>query len=81
MAGGAVMGESPVVFVSYSRKDAKWRDKFLGPRWSAAASSQHLHAAGPFLHRQHAADDEPMSADPVGFSVVPGYISAGRVPS
>ena len=29
MAGGAVMGESPVVFVSYSRKDAKWRDKFL----------------------------------------------------
>jgi hypothetical protein len=29
MTGGPVAGGSPVVFVSYSRKDAKWRDKFL----------------------------------------------------
>lgn len=27
--GGRLMLGSPVVFVSYSRKDAKWRDKFL----------------------------------------------------
>ena len=27
--GNGAAGESPVVFVSYSRKDAKWRDKFL----------------------------------------------------
>ncbi len=29
MTGGAVIGESAVMFLSYSRKDAKWRDKFL----------------------------------------------------
>jgi hypothetical protein len=29
MSGGASAGDSPVVFVSYSREDAEWRRKFV----------------------------------------------------
>ncbi len=28
MSSGAAAGDGPVVFVSYSRQDAKWRDRF-----------------------------------------------------
>jgi hypothetical protein len=39
---GVVMGHSPVVFVSYSREDAGWRDRFtvmLKPRCAAGGST------------------------------------------